>query len=118
MRICFVSREFPPETHTGGIGTYTYKTSAALARLGHEAHVVTAAHKPAADYGDNGVFIHRIQEPDETGRALRSVLHARAVAEAISRIPGRLDIVQACEWGGEGFWYAMSPTRRAPLVTR
>lgn len=118
MRICFVSREFPPETHTGGIGTYTYKTSAALARLGHEAHVVTAAHKPAADYGDNGVFIHRIQEPDETGRALRSVSHARAVAEAISRIPGRLDIVQACEWGGEGFWYAMSPTRRAPLVTR
>jgi glycosyltransferase involved in cell wall biosynthesis len=118
MRICFVSREFPPETHTGGIGTYTYKTSAALARFGHEAHVVTAAHKPPADYEDNGVFIHRIQEPDEQGRVLRSVSHARAVAEAIARIPGRLDIVQACEWGGEGFWYAMAPSRRAPLVTR
>ena len=118
MRICFVSREFPPETHTGGIGTYTYKTSAALARLGHEAHVITTARKPAAEYEDNGVAIHRIQEPDESGRALRSVSHARAVAETIAHIPGRLDIVQACEWGGEGFWYAMSPTRRAPLITR
>ena len=118
MRICFVSREFPPETHTGGIGTYTYKTSMALARLGQEAHVVTAAYKPAADYEDHGVFIHRIEEPGAQGRALRSVAHARAVADAIARIPGRLDIVQACEWGGEAFWYAMAPSRRAPLVTR
>lgn len=121
MRICLVSREYPPETHTGGIGTYTYKTAAALARLGHEAHVVTASQQPAADYTENGVYVHRICEAGGRGllRPLPdSLAHAQAVAATIARIPGRLDIVQACEWAGEAFWYACAPQRRARLVTR
>ena len=118
MRICLVSREFPPDTHTGGIGTYTYKTSAALARLGHETHVVTAAPRPAAHYQEQGVSIHRIQEPAERGPLPYSVAHTRAVAAAIARIPGDLDIVQACEWNGEAFWYTTSTHRNTKLVTR
>lgn len=113
-----VSREFPPDTHTGGIGTYTHKTSAALARLGHDVHVITAARKPAADYNDNGVSVHRIQEPDSHRLIPDSLAHTRAIAAAIARIPGRLDIIQACEWGAEAFWYAAAPQRRTPLVTR
>ncbi len=113
-----VSREFPPETHIGGIGTYTYKTSAALARLGHEVHVITASHKPSADYVENGVSIHRIQDVERRGRAPYALIHARAVANAIARISSQLDIVQACEWGGEAFWYALALRRRVPLVTR
>jgi glycosyltransferase involved in cell wall biosynthesis len=118
MRICLVSREFPPYTLTGGIGAYTHKTVAALARLGHETHVVTAAAMPPADYEENGVSIHRIQEPDERGPLPFSVAHTRAVASAIARIPGDLDIVQACEWNGEAFWYTTSTHRRTKLVTR
>ena len=118
MRICLVSREYPPETHTGGIGTYTYKTAAALVRLGHEAHVVTTSDKPAAEYQENGVFVHRIQEPDNRGPLPQSLAHTRAAASAIGKISGQLDIVQACEWAGEAFWYASAPQRRAPLVTR
>lgn len=113
-----ISRELPPETHTGGIGTYTYKTSAALVRLGHEVHVITASRKLASDYVDNGVFVHRIQEPDGRGLVPYSLAHTSAVSAAIARIPGRLDIVQACEWGAEAFAYAVTPHHRAPLVTR
>lgn len=118
MRICLVSREFPPQTHAGGIGTYTYKTSAALARLGHSVHVVTAARLPATDYRDGDVAIHRIQEPDDRVPMPRSLAHTRAVAAAIGRITEPLDIVQACEWTGEAYWYAIKPHRPAPLVTR
>lgn len=118
MRICLVSREFPPETHLGGIGTYTHKTSAALARLGHEVHVIAAARKPAAEYVEDGVFVHRIREPEGHGIMPYSLAHSWAVTAAINRIPGALDLVQACEWGGEAFWYARLPQRRAPLVTR
>jgi len=113
-----VSREFPPETHIGGIGTYTYKTSAALARLGHEVHVITTARKGAADYIDNGVSIHRIQDEERRGPAPYALIHARAVADAVSRISTQLDLVQACEWGAEAFWYALARRRRVPLVTR
>jgi glycogen(starch) synthase len=118
MRICLVSREFPPETHVGGIGTYTHKTSAALARMGHEVHVVTSARKPATDYMDDGVLVHRMHEPADRGYMPPTLAHALAVAAAIDRIPGRLDIVQACEWSGEALWYAIRPSRQAPLVTR
>jgi glycosyltransferase involved in cell wall biosynthesis len=113
-----ISREFPPATHTGGIGSYTHKTSAALARLGHDVHVITAARLPAADYEENGVAVHRIQEPAERGPVPLSLTHTRAVAAAIARIPGELDIVQACEWNGEAFWYSATPHRGAKLVTR
>ncbi len=118
MRICLISREYPPETHIGGIASYTHKTAAALARLGHEVHVVTAAWKPGADYEENGVQVHRFQEPRIKPRELQALAHARLVAKTIAGIPGRFDVVQACEWGGEAFWYALMPGRRAPLVTR
>jgi glycosyltransferase involved in cell wall biosynthesis len=119
MRICLVSREYPPVTLTGGIGAYTYKTSAALARLGHEVHVVTASEQPAAEYTENDVFVHRLYEADgRRGLLPHSLAHAQAVAAAIARLPGRLDIVQACEWAGEAFWYAWALQRQARLVTR
>ena len=118
MRICLISREYPPETHIGGIASYTYKTASALARLGHEVHVVTAAWKPGADYEENGVQVHRFEEPRVKPRELQALAHARMVAKTIARIPGRFDLVQACEWGGEAFWYALKLGRRAPLVTR
>ena len=117
MRICLISREYPPETHIGGIASYTYKTASALARLGHEVHVVTAAWKPGADYEENGVQVHRFQEPRVKPRELQALAPARMVAKTIASIPGRFDLVQACEWGGEAFWYTLTPGH-APLVTR
>ncbi len=118
MRICLISREYPPETHIGGIASYTYKTAAALARLGHEVHVVTAAWKPGAEYEENGVQVHRFSEPRLKPRELQALAHARLVAATIARLPGRFDVIQACEWGGEACWYALKPGRRTPLVTR
>jgi glycogen(starch) synthase len=118
MRLCLISREYPPETHIGGIASYTCKTAAALVRLGHEVHVITAAWKPGADYEENGVHVHRFAEPRVRPRELQAVAHAHRVAETISKIPGGFDVVQACEWGGEAAWYALTPGRRAPLVTR
>lgn len=118
MRICLVSREYPPETHIGGIASYTHKTASALARLGHEVHVVTSAWKPGATYEENGVTVHRFEEPRVKPRELQALAHARLVRQTIAAIPGRLDVVQACEWGGEAFWYALSPRHPAPLVTR
>jgi glycosyltransferase involved in cell wall biosynthesis len=118
VRICLISREYPPETHVGGIASYTHKTAAALARLGHEAHVITASGGAAAEYVENGVTVHRFVEPTPRIRQLTSLAHARRVAAMLDAIPGRFDVVQACEFGGEACWYAAQPRRPAPLVTR
>lgn len=43
MKIAFISFEYPPETGFGGIGTYTWYQARALAKLGHEVHVLCGA---------------------------------------------------------------------------
>ena len=43
MRIALLSYEFPPDTGFGGIGTYTWHQARALAKLGHDVHVLAGA---------------------------------------------------------------------------
>lgn len=45
MRICLLSREYPPDTGWGGIGAYTYQHAHGLKRLGLDVEVVALAKK-------------------------------------------------------------------------
>ncbi len=45
MHIAFISYEFPPETSFGGIGTYTFQLSVALAASGHDVEVFSCSRK-------------------------------------------------------------------------
>ena len=40
MRICVISREYPPDTGWGGVGAYSYLHANTLAELGHDVEVV------------------------------------------------------------------------------
>jgi len=61
MKIGLLSFEYPPETGFGGIGTYTWYQARALARLGHEVHVLAGLKEEAPFYTreHDGVFVHR-----------------------------------------------------------
>ena len=109
MRIAMVSPGLPP--NGGGIGTYTEKTARALAARGHDVHVLIPGARPRTEIVD-GVHIHSVATPH-----LRPSVLARtwAIARALRGL-GRVDIVQACEWGGEGWWYSLRA--EAPLITR
>ena len=48
MKIALLSFEYPSETGFGGIGTYTWYHARALAKLGHEVHVLAGATSPTA----------------------------------------------------------------------
>ena len=61
MKICLVSKEYPPETGFGGIGTYTYELAHGLTQLGHEVHVISKAVGEEMKYKDILVHIHRIK---------------------------------------------------------
>jgi glycosyltransferase involved in cell wall biosynthesis len=116
VRLALVSREFPPTRQAGGIATYTQKTARALARFGHEVHVFTEAHRAAPfDEVRDGVAVHRMPDPGVRPREARVIRRAIDVARALRR-HGPFDVVQACEWEGEGAFYARFP--QAPLITR
>jgi glycogen(starch) synthase len=60
LRIVFVSREYPPETGGGGIGSYVETMARALAARGHEIHVLSCVPKQAFENTKrDGVYLHR-----------------------------------------------------------
>lgn len=61
MNIGLLSYEYPPETGFGGIGTYTWYHARALARLGHEVHVVAGLRResPLSTLERGGISVHR-----------------------------------------------------------
>lgn len=110
LRIAMVSPGLPPEG--GGIGTYTDKTSRALAARGHDVHVLVPGVPRLRSEIVDAVAIHRIPTPNAQPRVLA---RSWAVGRALRRL-GPFDIVQASEWGAEAWWYALAG--RTPLVTR
>lgn len=60
MNLCFISREYPPFSHTGGIGTYTYIVSSELAQRGHRVHVICCGIEEQHEETKNRVIVHRI----------------------------------------------------------
>jgi glycogen(starch) synthase len=116
MNICLVSSEYPPETHAGGIGTYTHNVGRSLASMGHEVYVVTATRGAARRETIDGVHVERILDVRVRPQEVRLLYYAYRVAKAIAAIDKELDIVQASEFRGEALVYAMR--RRTALITR
>ena len=74
MKIALLSHELPPETGHGGIGTYTWYQSRALARLGAEVHVLAGASEPTPIRTTelDGVQVHRFHRQT---RFMLSLIH-------------------------------------------
>jgi glycogen synthase len=59
VKIAFISREFPPDSHVGGIGTYTATAANLLAKRGHEVHVICLGIENRLTVNQN-IHVHRI----------------------------------------------------------
>ena len=74
MKIGLLSFEYPPETGFGGIGTYTWYQARALAKLGHEVHVLAGAtgETELTTSGHDGVTVHRFRSGGLRGKQHRN----------------------------------------------
>jgi glycosyltransferase involved in cell wall biosynthesis len=122
MKICLISREYPSDFHAGGAGTYTEKTARALAALGQTVTVITEASGNPSIQVEDGVEVRRLAPARLIGPVkvpyTRTFARARSVAREVQRLPDVPDIVQACEFGAEAFWYAGRKHPSTRLVTR
>lgn len=133
MRICLISREYPPETGWGGVGAYTFQTANSLKRLGHEVDVISLAALDNSGFEfneklvtDNGISIHRVmweKEMEELNLMLVSVPASHYILKSGIAIwkkflelhrDSPFDVVEAPEHLGAGFFHAV--TRVCPLV--
>lgn len=60
MNICIVSREYPPETMWGGIGTFTWNLAHGLKEIGHQVDVVCLTLGAEQVLDDDGITVHRV----------------------------------------------------------
>jgi glycogen(starch) synthase len=74
MKIGLLSFEYPPETGFGGIGTYTWYQARALAKFGHEVHVLAGLKEEAPFYTreHDGIFVHRYRPVGRPMHAFRA----------------------------------------------
>ncbi len=66
MRIALVSYEYPPDTATGGIATYTHHWARLLFSRGHDVEVFCASFSRTDSLVEEGILVHRVQEEDRT----------------------------------------------------
>ena len=118
MKVAFLSREYPPDTAWGGIAAMYYSLASALARRGHEVHVVCQAVDTPGDLIDNGVLVHRVGTNPKRYSAVARINYSFHAWLKLREIIKRYDIeiVEAAYWGAEAFLYGLS--RRTPLAVR
>jgi len=115
MIIGLVSREYPP-FFGGGVGTYVYQVSRALAAAGHEVHVFTVRTDEDKSFTDPpGVQVHRVDFAPPEGEQTRLIgpwtlanrwFYTAAIfrEQLLSFIEdNRLDIVEFPEWEAPGW---------------
>lgn len=132
LRICLVSKEYPPEGR-GGIANYVNLLAHGFADHGHDVTVIAgpALAESKATYVQaplKGPKLSRIENrrlalPSPIRRKARGILNqlerSWAVDREIARLEreqGPFDVVEMPNWGAEGLCYAFHP--RAPLVIR
>lgn len=131
MRICLISREYPPETGFGGIGTYTYQLAQGLTKKGHNVTVITKALFSEKNYLDKKVKVHRILDDKVpfkgftrianllTNNGFSYYWHSRSIFKKINQLikkEGKFDIIEGPLWDGECLAYNYKIG--TPLVVR
>lgn len=124
MNICLISREYPPDTGWGGIGTYTYHLAHGLVNLGHQVHVLAQSLDIDKDYIDDNIFVHRIAHrtffynksflKEFALRLEYSYRVYQKLKEVIKKY--HIDIVEVPNFSAEGFVYSLF--KKTPLITR
>jgi glycogen(starch) synthase len=122
LRVLFVSKEYPPETGGGGIGSYVEAMARALVARGHEVHVLSCVHDQADDDCVRaGVHLHRRGVhrflPKIRRRLPSSALRLESALSThleFRRLGLDIDIIEAPDWMAEGLAFALR--RPSPLV--
>lgn len=119
MKICLTSSEYSPETEKGGIGTYTNTMAHALARIGHEVHVISMSQKRAYDCSDGSVYVHRFKYKKRVkGRTWNQLNYSLKVYRMAAKLirEKSIEIIESPEYLSEG--YFLSKIKICPLVVK
>lgn len=125
LSVLFLSHEYPPQTHWGGVAAFSFSLARILAGAGVQVDVVTCSELARDTTTDeDGIRVHRMRLPSLgrvggflRGRYWNSDLRLRvalANMRAIRRLQLRPDIIEVPDWMAEGM--LLPAVTRAPTV--
>ena len=128
MRVCLISREYPPDTGWGGIGTFARHLAHGLKELGHDVEVVSLAKNSAGSAEVEGILVHRVEPhkiEGDLGTFARCMPYSRYVITTTTALWSRFlarhkekpfDVADSPELLAEGL--IPSFTKVVPLLIR
>jgi glycosyltransferase involved in cell wall biosynthesis len=128
MRICLISREYPPDTGWGGIATFAKHLAHGLRDLGHDVEVVALAEGPAKTVEVEGIKVHRVEPyavEGDLGAVSMCMPYSRYVLKTTTGLwekffelhsQNPFDVIDTPELLAEGLMPAV--TKVAPLLIR
>lgn len=121
--LCLLTKTYPPAS-IGGIGRHIHNLSRAIARLGHQVHVLTrSAEHDSVDF-EEGVWVHRLCPKPQPRRVIADICvpehiwnHSATMLAEARRIAEsrKVDTVIAPIWDCEGIAFLVDGTFK--LVT-
>lgn len=133
MNVLFLSKEYPPETGWGGIGTYIYNIAHALSERGHSVHILSLAYKTHPEYkeqktGKGSIHIHRIKPVRFPTpilnhfffRSLEIIKFNLTIILKFKKLLNseKFDIIEAPEWRSEAFLLSFIKPKGVPLIIK
>lgn len=101
MHIAFISYEYPPDTAAGGIATYVKQAAFMLASRGHDVEVFTAGRGRGGTEREDGVLVHRLQDPDGPGDGTGDFAARIAPVFAARHAASAFDVLEGPEYRAE-----------------
>lgn len=112
MHIAFISYEYPPDTAAGGIATYVKQAASMLASRGHDVEVFTAGRGGGGTETEDGVQVHRLQDPAGDGDGTADFAARIAPVFAARHRAAAFDVLEGPEYRAE----AREAVRLAPDI--
>lgn len=126
MHICIVTKEFPPFTGNGGVGTLYYHLASELLLMGHRVSVITPAGEDRVhSQGRFNIYFSKMQ-PDAwvnglDGGFTTNLMWSLSAFHALSKLHKErpIDVVDSALWDTETLAISLLPSSsRPPVVLR
>lgn len=127
LNICFVSREYPPDTGWGGIGSYVYEMARVLTEKGHYIFILSRAVEKENYKLIDGIHVYRLLPKWDLSkfhffwRFQRFVNGYRyAVAKKLDELIKKvnIDIIESSEIYADLLWYQLAREKRPATVVK
>lgn len=125
LHICIVSKEFPPFSTSGGIGTLYYHLASELLLLGHRVTVVTTGNENniyrQGRFAVESIVPGQVPFGDLDDGISNNLSWQARVLHRVAELHERdaIDIIDSALWDAEALQLALiNPARRPPLALR